>query len=79
MKKINYICIISTMMYDDLDINFDNYSRALACLERYISELSLHFELSDEQLEILVFELFVKIKTPYSFKKMLNMLKLLAR
>lgn len=67
------------MTRDDLDMNFDNYSRALACLERYISELALHFELNDEEIEILVFELFSKIKTPYSFKKMINMLKLLAR
>ncbi len=67
------------MLYDDLDINFDNYSRALTCLERYISELALHFELDDEQVEVLLFDLFSKIKTPYSFKKMLNMLKLLAR
>ncbi len=67
------------MKYDDLDINYDNYSRAASCLERYISELALHFDLSDEELEILIFELFAKNKTPYSFKKMLNMLKLLAR
>lgn len=67
------------MTRDDLDMNFDNYSRALNCLERYISELALHFELNDEEIEFLVFELFSKIKTPYSFKKMINMLKLLAR
>lgn len=66
-------------MYDDLDINFKNYTRAMDCLERYLAELSLHFELSDEQLEFLILELFSKVKTPYSFKKMLNMLKLLAR
>lgn len=67
------------MMYDDLDITFENYSRAISCLERYVAELALHFELTDEQLEFLIFELFSKIKTPYTFKKMLNMLKLLAR
>ena len=36
-------------MYDDLDITYENYSRAISCLERYVAELAMHFELSDEQ------------------------------
>lgn len=54
-----------------------DFSQIERYLLNYLDELSVHFDLPDEHLEIILMNVYNKIRTPNSFKKMVNILKFL--
>lgn len=54
-----------------------DFSKLEGYLLAYLDELSIHFDLPSEDLEIILMNVYNKIQTPNSFKKMVNMLKFL--
>ena len=56
-----------------------NKSKDFSKIEKYIlnylDELLIHFDLDQNELEILLMNVYNKIRTPNSLKKIVNMLK----
>ena len=53
------------------------FSQIEKYLMNYLDELLIHFDIDQQELEILLMNVYNKIRTPNSFKKMVNILKFL--